>query len=88
MQERIYTVAEICQLLDIRKETAIRYCKIGWLPGAYLRHGSVKLGWRIPQSAIDRLKERERATVVQEPVSRKLETDQSRHTAEQSTGEV
>ena len=41
--------------LKVCKETVIRWCRAGRFPGAYLKLGSRKFGWRIPASAVKAL---------------------------------
>ena len=46
-------------VLGVSTETIIRWCRAGRFPGAYIKLGSRKLGWRIREAAI---------TALQQPV--------------------
>lgn len=88
MQEKYYRIPELVLRLQVSRETIMRWCNEGKFRGAYLKLGSRRLGWRIPESAVREVESKGSPGDVQEPVSVKLEADQSRHTAEQGTGEV
>lgn len=35
-------------MLEVQRATVVRWCQQGRFPGAHMRLGSRKLGWRIP----------------------------------------
>ena len=47
----IYDTLAAAAALQVSKETIIRWCRTGRLPGAYLHNRSRRLGWRIPEAA-------------------------------------
>ena len=55
MEDREYTAHEAAEMLNIHLKTVTLYCRQGKLPGARLRLGSRRLGYRIPARAISAL---------------------------------
>jgi len=58
MQEKTVTAKEAAVRLGLSKETVVRWCRAGTMPGAYVLYGRRQLGWRIPESTITKLLER------------------------------
>lgn len=67
-QTREHTTREAASMLGVNERTIIRWIIAGRLPGALLRNGSRKLGWRIPSEAIEYVERGERPA-LQEQVS-------------------
>ena len=55
MENQGYTTWEAAELLGISYRTIRRWCSAGKLPGAQLRMGNRRLGWRIPYRLVDEL---------------------------------
>lgn len=51
--ERILTVKQVAELFDVRKETVLRWIKVGRLRGVMV--GGTKVGYRIAASEVDRV---------------------------------
>lgn len=52
MEEIHCTAPEAARILGVERSTIVRWCQQGKLPGAHLRLGNRKLGYRIPKSAV------------------------------------
>jgi excisionase family DNA binding protein len=57
MQEKVYTVDEVAELLEVERSTVSRWCQRGKFPSAYMRLGVRKFGWRVPESDVIALME-------------------------------
>lgn len=53
----VYTSAQAAAALGLHHKTVVRWCRNGTIPGAVLLYGNRRLGWRIPRSAVDGMRE-------------------------------